>query len=314
MRVVVLGAGVSGLSCAVRLLEAGHEVDVWTRDAPSDTTSAVAAAVWYPYRAGPQEKIAAWALSSLEAFRGLSEAGAGGVFLSEVLELFREPTPDPWYRELLPGFRRARPADLPPHCRDGWTASSVPVIEMPPYLAWLVARIEEAGGRVVRREARSIEEAATAADVVVNCAGMGARELCDDRALVPVRGQVVVVSQVGLERVVLDEHGPGGLTYIVPRRSDVVLGGTADEGDESLEPMDATARDIFERCAALEPRLRAARILGHKVGLRPGRPAVRLEAERAGDAIVVHNYGHGGSGVTLSWGCADDVVGLVSSA
>jgi D-amino-acid oxidase len=314
MRVVVLGAGVSGLSCAVRLLEAGHDVEIWTRDPPSETTSAVAAAVWYPYRAGPQERIAAWALSSLEAFRRLAERGSGGVFLSELLELFREPTPDTWYRELLPGFRRARPEDLPPPCVEGWIASGVPVIEMPPYLAWLVAGIEGAGGRIVRREARSIEQAATAAEVVVDCAGMGARELCDDRALVPVRGQVVVVSQIGLERVVLDEHGPGGLTYIVPRRSDVVLGGTSDDGDESLEPVEATARDIFERCAALEPRLREARILGHKVGIRPGRPAVRLEAERVGNALVVHNYGHGGSGVTLSWGCADDVVDLVSSA
>ena len=52
-RVIVVGAGVIGLSCAVRLLEAGHRVDVLARDLPRETTSAVAAAIWYPYRAWP---------------------------------------------------------------------------------------------------------------------------------------------------------------------------------------------------------------------------------------------------------------------
>ena len=56
-RVIVVGAGVVGLSCAVRLLEAGHRVDVLARDLPLETTSAVAAAIWYPYRALPQDRV-----------------------------------------------------------------------------------------------------------------------------------------------------------------------------------------------------------------------------------------------------------------
>ncbi len=78
-----------------------------------------------------------------------------------------------------------------------------------------------------------------------------------------------------------------------------------------MEPDPATAAAIFERCAWLEPRLRDAAILEHKVGLRPGRPAVRLEAEQhSSGKRLIHNYGHGGAGVTLSWGCADEVVRL----
>src|ERR671920_557115 len=50
-RVIVVGAGVVGLTCALRLLEAGHRVDVVARDLPRETTSAVAAGFWYPYRA-----------------------------------------------------------------------------------------------------------------------------------------------------------------------------------------------------------------------------------------------------------------------
>ena len=63
---------------------------------------------------------------------------------------------------------------------------------------------------------------------------------------------------------------------------------------------------MLHRACALVPELEGARVVRHKVGLRPARPEVRLE--RVGE--VIHCYGHGGAGVTLSWGCADDVVGL----
>ena len=68
-RVIVVGAGVVGLSCAVRLLEAGHRVDVVARDLPLETTSAVAAALWYPYRALPQDRVTAWSGSAVSAIR-----------------------------------------------------------------------------------------------------------------------------------------------------------------------------------------------------------------------------------------------------
>jgi D-amino-acid oxidase len=92
----------------------------------------------------------------------------------------------------------------------------------------------------------------------------------------------------------------------VPRSRDVVLGGTADQGEWSRTPDAATAEAILRQATVVEPRLAGARILRHKVGLRPGRPSVRLERE--GD--VIHCYGHGGCGVTVSWGCADDVLEL----
>ena len=67
--------------------------------------------------------------------------------------------------------------------------------------------------------------------------------------------------------------------------------------------------EIRDRCAEVEPRLKGARIIGRRVGLRPTRPAVRLESELRGDTRVIHNYGHGGAGITLSWGCAREVGG-----
>ena len=67
-RICVVGAGVIGLSCAVQLLEAGHRVDVVARDLPLETTSAVASALWYPYRALPQDRVTAWSRTSYAVF------------------------------------------------------------------------------------------------------------------------------------------------------------------------------------------------------------------------------------------------------
>jgi D-amino-acid oxidase len=106
----------------------------------------------------------------------------------------------------------------------------------------------------------------------------------------------------------MDDDHPEGMVYVVPRGTDVVCGGTAVDGDESLEPDPDEAERILARCREVVPELAEAPVLGHAVGVRPGRTVVRLERE--GD--VVHCYGHGGAGVTLSWGCADEVVGLVT--
>ena len=98
----------------------------------------------------------------------------------------------------------------------------------------------------------------------------------------------------------------------MPRADDAILGGVAEEGREDLAPDDATSEGILARCARLEPRVLELERLEVKVGLRPGRPEVRLEAEvPAPGKLLVHDYGHGGAGVTLSWGCAEEVVALV---
>lgn len=274
MRVVVVGAGVVGLSCAVRLLEAGHRVDVVARDLPLETTSVVAAALVHPYRAGPVELVERWTGRSEDVFREIAtSAGEHGV-------------------RVLPGTDLER------------GEVEAPVVDMPRYLRWLVDRVDTLGGTLTRLNLSALPDRG---DLVVNCSGLGARLLAADRTVVPVAGQVVVVEQVGLERFWLDDR-PGGPTYVVPREREVVVGGTAVELEWSRTPSPATAADILRRASALVPALAHARVLRHKVGLRPARPEVRLE--RVGR--VVHCYGHGGAGVTLAWGCADDVVALAA--
>jgi D-amino-acid oxidase len=297
-RVLVVGAGVVGLTCAVRLLEAGHRVDVVARDLPRETTSAVAAALWYPYRALPQDRVAAWAATSYAVFDALADTDPeSGVRMLTGTEVLPGPRPDPWWRGAVPSLERTR--EVPPGWPEGWRFVA-PVVDMPVYLDWLVERLEGLGGTLTRLNLRGLP---TAPGLVVNCSGLGARLLGADRTVVPVRGQVVYVEQAGLGRWWLDSAGP---TYVVPRAHDIVVGGTDVEGEWSRTPSPETAAEILERATRLVPELAGARVLRHKVGLRPVRPAVRVERT----ADVVHCYGHGGAGVTLSWGVADEVVSL----
>ena len=300
-RVIVVGAGVVGLSCAVRLLEAGHRVDVVARDLPLETTSVVAAALWSPY-VTEQAHVLRWSRRAYEVYAGLADDDGTGVALREGTEVFREESPPPWWYEALPpGAGPDRETRLPAGFPAGWTMTC-PVIEMPVYLRWLVARVADLGGTLTRMNLSSLPTDSGA--LVVNASGIGAKHLAADPAVGPVRGQVMLVEQVGLERWVLDSDAP---TYVIPRSRDVVVGGTHEAGEWSRTAEPATAASILERATALVPEIAGARVIRHKVGLRPARPTVRLE--RVGD--VVHCYGHGGCGVTVSWGCADDVVGLV---
>lgn len=311
MRVTVVGAGVIGLTSAMRLAEAGHQVRVVAAGPPEQTTSAVAAAVWYPYRAFPEQLVTGWSARSYHHLARLATVPGTGVRMRWGRELRRTPAADPWWRSAVPEFTRLDGDDLPAGYRDGWRMR-VPVVDMSRHLPWLRQRLVDLGVPLTLRRLDTLADA-DPADVVVNCTGLGARELVGDGQLTPVRGQVLVVEQFGLTEWVLDDSDEARPTYVIPREETVILGGTAEEGAEDLTPRPEVAEEIRRRCAALVPAAADARVLAHRVGLRPARPTVRLERDATADRPVVHCYGHGGAGVTLSYGCAEEVVALVAS-
>ncbi|MGH3326819.1 MAG: FAD-dependent oxidoreductase [Streptomycetales bacterium] len=311
MRALVVGAGIIGLTSAIRLREAGVDAHVWARELPPDTTSAVAAALWYPYRAQPYDRVTAWGAATYGVLSELAAVPGSGVSLRLGRELFREPAPEPWWRAAVPEFARCGRRDLPDGYADGYRFPA-PVVDMSVHLPWLAQRLAALGGTVRRRAISALGEGRPHADVVVNCTGLGAREVAGDASLLPVRGQVVRVGQVGVTEWLLDEAHPEGILYIVPREREVVLGGTADEGAESTAPDAAVAESILARARRMVPELRGAPVRSHAVGLRPVRTHVRLEREDGDAGAVVHCYGHGGAGVTLSWGCAAEIVRLVT--
>lgn len=311
---LVLGTGVSGLSCALTLARAGFAVEAWERGDVAREVSSVAAAIWYPYLAGPAGLVERWALETLAGLERIAADRSSGVTLCDGIEVFPAGVEPPAFLRDLPAFREIDPREVPAGRARGF-AFRLPVVEMEIYLPWLRARCAAAGVRFFQREVRALDEAIEHSALVVNCTGLASRELAHDRALVPIRGQVVRIAARFTRTFVLDERGPEGLCYIVPRSRDVILGSSIAEGRTDLDPDPLETAQILARAARHLPGLTAADVLGVKVGLRPGRPAVRLEAERPRPGrLLVHDYGHGGAGVTLSLGCAEAVLALVQAA
>jgi D-amino-acid oxidase len=222
----------------------------------------------------------------------------------------RTAEPDLWWAPSVTGHRPATADELPPGAPAG-TRCTLPVVHMGRYLPWLQDRCRAAGVTVVPGRVDRLADAP--GDVVVVAAGLRSGALLNDDTCVPVQGQVVRLADPGLTGWLLDEDNPAGLTYVVPRGSDVVCGGTAVEGATGTEPDPAVERDVLDRVARLVPALRGAPVLSRAVGLRPGRPTVRLDRTLLDGRPVVSCYGHGGAGVTLSWGCAADVVALAAT-
>jgi D-amino-acid oxidase len=323
VEVLVIGAGVAGLTTAVCLAESGLAVAVQASQPPGQTTSAVAGAIWGRHLVEDTDRVTRWCAETLEVFTALAADPGTGVRLVTGTDAARGAYPRPDWAVPLRDLRPCEPEALPAGFAAGWRYTA-PVVSMPVYLDYLAVRLRQAGGEITTAPLPSLVQAVqqSTAPVIVNCTGAGARDFVPDPAVTAIRGQVVVAENPGLTEFFI---GAGDetheLSYMFPHRDRVVLGGTEVPGDWSLEPWPRTARRILADCAAIDPRLATARILEHRVGLRPVRAEVRLEAETDGfdgdghgaGPLVIHNYGHGGGGVTLSWGCAREAARLAGS-
>ncbi len=356
-RVLVIGAGVSGLTTALCLQRRGLAVTVLSEKFAPSVTSVVAGALWEwpPSVCGRHHDEAAlasakaWCMTSYEAFNALAVDSATGVFMRRACFYFRRPV------EEMPE-ELAKMNELRENVRDfahgaqliqqnginqsGGIADAysflAPTIDTDAYLAWLHRELLAGGcelvagrleGDLTGQEGRLRE--LYRAGVVVNCAGLGSIELARDLDLDPHRGALIRVRNDGKSMprvteahcVAHDTSQSGqGMIFIVPRGADMLLlGGLVEPGEWSLDidlknypPITA----MLERCVEFMPALAEAEIDETepvRAGLRPfRRNNVRLEREPG--TRIVHNYGHGGAGVTLSWGCAAETVGLVEQA
>jgi D-amino-acid oxidase len=306
VNITVVGAGVIGLSTALTLEEHGHDVRVVTTATDDATTSAVAGACWFPYRAGPPERVAVWAAETriwLDALADDRTAGIERVTGYEITADEGLALPTPWWATNIDVARAPAPVTGAPLA---WRFSSV-CIEPARFLVWLAARLR----RPVER--RPVDDLADEpGDVVINCTGLAARQVAGDAAMIPLLGQVVITEVGGVDRsiTVTDERDPDALFYMIPRRDELVLGGCSiawpPGAPAEVDP--ALTRRILDHARALG--LAVGDVKRVRVGLRPYRPEVRLERDDRSSRII-HNYGHGGAGYTLSRGCAEAVARLV---
>jgi D-amino-acid oxidase len=307
--VLVIGAGVSGLTTAVCLAESdpAMRVRVLAKDPPSRTTSAHAGASWGPYLVD-DSRVLGWSNDTLATLASLAtDHPESGVRLVHGLEAATYPLDPPDWARPVSAFRVCRPEELPSGYVSGWRYT-IPIVDMPAYLAYLQSRLDAASVAIALGEVAAFDEAAQPGELVVNCTGLGSRDLVPDTDMSPTRGQLVVVENPGVDWFFQDHAEGEELTYFLPHGDHVVLGGSAIPGSDDRVPDPAIADAIIERCARIEPRLAQAPVLEHRVGLRPSRSQVRVERCEVDTTTVIHNYGHGGSGLTLSWGCAREVV------
>ena len=313
--IVVVGAGVVGLTTAISLAEAGLSTRVVAAEPPSAVTSVAAGAIWGPVRCGPADRCHDWARTGLEVLSALTDEESAGVHRLSGRVVGRTADTPPAWGDLLSDARLLPAEERPAGFAFGWSYTA-PAVSMPVYLQYLLDRYASRGGSVEYAMVPSL--ASVDAPIVVNCTGIGARTLVPDEAVVPVRGQVVVVENPGICEFYID-HGAertSDYVYAFPHGDVVILGGTAEEGASDWAPRPEVSARILRDCAAAFPVLLGATVITERVGLRPVRPEVRLEAEALpGGRVLWHNYGHGGAGVTLSWGCAREVTdGVLAGA
>ncbi|MEY2564741.1 MAG: D-amino-acid oxidase [Verrucomicrobiota bacterium] len=309
--VAIVGAGVSGLTCAVVFAERGYHTAIFAEQMGPGTTSAAAGAIWYPYDAGPSDTAIAWALETYRTLLDLAHDPRSGVSMIEQRTFSRTGKIEIPEWAFALGARELT-SEIPTVFTSGF-ALNVPLTDTTIYLDYLARRFRNAAGEVHLNERfHQLEEIEPSFDLVINCTGFGARTLVPDLDLEPHRGQVALLAKFNLPYAVVCDDAP--LTYVIPRAHDCVLGGTNEiSSDLEMDPA-ATTRIVAECSRVLDLDLPA--VTGVRVGLRPfRRSGVRVERAQLRDGrIVIHNYGHGGSGFTFSWGCAEAVAALAPAA
>ena len=306
--IVVVGAGVIGLSTALELVRRGYNTHLISAGFGSKTCSGNAGAIWGPFLSEEDDRVFDWSFRTLNELREIADDGASGVsVVPGVLAADYETEMPEWFALLNQEHHYG--GELPPGYVKAWRYT-VPIIDMPAYLAWLEQSFITAGGQVGRQRVSSLDDLTSECDAVVNCTGLGAKNLCDDAELYPVKGQLIVIKNPGVSEFFAERGDMTNLFYWMPQGDKIVIGGTAEADFSHSEVDDHQVTRILTKAGEIDSGLKSAELISYRVGMRPCRNRVRFEFDERNPKLF-HNYGHGGSGVSLSWGCAKDVATAV---
>ena len=310
--VAIIGAGVSGLTCGVVFAERGFAATIVADQVGRQTTSGAAGALWFPYDAEPAEKVIPWALTTYKVLVDLTTNPSSGVSMIELRQFCRTGKIEipSWADSFSPVILSEVEGSLNTSVFKSGFALSVPLTDTTIYLDYLAQRFQKAGGELKANvHFEKLDDVNPQFELVINCAGIGAGELARDIALEPHRGQVAIVPKIDhVKCAIVCDDDP--LMYVIPRANDCLFGGS-NEVSDILAPDPQMTKAIVAECSRVL-EIKSPRVIRERVGLRPFRKSgVRLEKEKVRDGrSVIHNYGHGGSGFTLSWGCAENVFEL----
>ena len=307
-KIAIVGAGISGLSCAYFLSDKDYDITIFAKAFSPDITSNRAAAFWFPYHIRNDKRGINWARKSYHFYKNIADDVTTGISIKPLIKVLRENTieEEPVWMEFIPqGTSKKLSKENLAVGVDVAYEIQVPLIETQIFLPYLQNILAQKNVSFEKKEIESFSELSSF-DVIINCSGLGSRTLCNDETVFPVRGQVALIETDTIRPIYLDNEMP---LYIVPRKDAMIIGGTYEENvfDETTES--STIKHLLDVAYSVFPELKQRKIIGSWAGLRPYRNEIRLEHE-AGTNII-HNYGHGGSGFTLAFGCAEEVVSLV---
>lgn len=309
-RIAIIGAGISGMSTAYLLSGTKqYVIDLIAKDFSPNITSDRAAAFWFPYHIRNDKRGVQWCRQSYDFYKEYASDPATGISFIQIIKGVGHGIKDEeaWMSFMPDKSLRKLESDELPHGYAEAYEATVPLIETQIFLPWLTDQLKADGVNIIQREVKDLYTLQEQYDVVINCTALGARELCDDETIIPVRGQIVLLEPGYPDKIFLDNHLP---SYIVPRKDATIVGGTYEENEYDAVTIDETLESVLQKAYSVDPQLKERKIIGNWAGLRPFRPEIR--AEREPDTNIIHNYGHGGSGFTLAFGCATSVVELTN--
>jgi D-amino-acid oxidase len=307
--IAIIGAGISGMSTAFLLMQKNHRITIYAKAFSPNITSNRAAAFWFPYHIRNDKRGIRWCQTSYNYYQQLAQQPETGISMQQLIKVLRDgmEEEEPIWIDFMPqgSYRIMDKNELKPGIAKGYDII-VPLIETQIFLPYLQQQLQKNGVVFIEKEIVNFKELVNDYDIVINCSALGARKLCNDNSVIPVRGQVGLLSPRDELPIYLDNEKP---LYIVPRKDAIIVGGTYEERVESETTEPSTIQRIFNNAYEVFPELQEQDVIGSWAGLRPYRSEVRVEHEK--ETNIIHNYGHGGSGFTLSFGCAEEIVKLV---
>lgn len=361
-KVLVIGAGVSGITTAHVLSDQGYQVEIQSELFPDDASADPEYASLFPSASVIPHSVyhkdtTQLLVNSLHAFEQLKLLNFPGVTVHKHYELFHEEAELPDYTSLMPGFKPFnyfRKSFYPDHPRykatDGWSFNCY-FADWSSYFPALLYHLREKGVTLTRKKFEPGDLANAGTDIIINCTGTGSVALFNDDNDEVVAGHLLKLTDAPLlqdpdgrtvsynftpgKEVYANPEGDALDVYCYPRTDGWILGGSRilgnltsgnngsgqDDNDHlnlsGLKlplPIMKLNKEIIEHTFSeeMKPEYRKTGVLGFRF-TRSEINGLRLEAEEEGDKLIIHNYGHGGAGVTLSWGCAAEVLKILEN-
>ena len=308
-KIAIIGAGISGMSTAFLLMQKKHRIAVYSKAFSPNITSDRAAAFWFPYHVRNDRRGIGWCRTSYDYYKKLAKQKETGISIHQLIKVLRKgiEEEEPIWIDLMPedSYRIMHANELSSNVAKGYDIQ-VPLIETQIFLPYLQMQLQQKGVQFIKKEINHFDELTGDNDIVINCSALGSVNLCNDESIIPVKGQVGLLAPKKDLPIYLDNEK---LLYIVPRKDAIIVGGTYEEGIETETTDPLVIERLLNNAYEVLPELKQQRVIGSWSGLRPHRPEVRVEHKEGTN--IIHNYGHGGSGFTLSFGCAEEVAGIV---